>query len=267
MTATLGVFASPEVVGSAVADMLLHRIADARLTGRAFLLGFPTGRTPQPILAAMAERLVRQPQDLSHVVLVMMDEYLVPSNGTLRYASSDLSWSCHYYAREQIVRKLNALVSREWAIDERNVWFPDPEKPDAYETRIADAGGVDFFLLASGASDGHVAFNAPGSSRESRTRIISLSESTRADNLQTFPAFGTLDAVPRHGVSVGIATITEAREAVMVVWGAGKRRTLQRMLEADHYDPAWPATLIHECRQGRIIADREAAMDIDPRHE
>lgn len=262
MTADLRVFPTRDALGDALAELLLHRAADARLAQRRFLLGMPTGRTPLPILAAMAERVARHPQDLSRVVLVMMDEYLVPANGALRYASPDLPWSCHSFAREQIAGRLNAHLPREFAIDERSIWFPDPEEPDAYDPRIANAGGVDFFLLASGASDGHVAFNAPGSPRDSRTRIVALSESTRADNLQTFPAFGTLDAVPRHGVSVGVATITDALEAVMVVWGEGKRHTLQRMLGAAHYDLAWPATLIHECRHGEIIADREAAMDI-----
>ena len=140
-----------------------------------------------------------------------------------------------------------------------SIWFPDPRDPAAYDARIADAGGVDFFVLASGASDGHVAFNPPGSPRESRTRIIPLSEETRRDNLQTFPAFGTLSRVPGHGISVGIDTIASAKEAVMVVWGAGKRLTLTRMLRAERYEPEWPATVIHECAVREILSDADAA--------
>ena len=103
-----------------------------------------------------------------------------------------------------------------------------------------------------------MAFNPPGSPRESRTRIIPLSEETRRDNLQTFPSFGTLAAVPHHGVSVGISTIASAREAIMLVWGAGKRLTLARMRGTDRYDPDWPATVIHECVIGEILADTDA---------
>ena len=139
------------------------------------------------------------------------------------------------------------------------IWFPDPHDPAAYDARIADAGGIDFFLLASGASDGHVAFNPPGSPRTSRTRIVELSEETRRDNLQTFPTFGSLDQVPHHGVGVGIATIASAKEAAMVVWGAGKRQTLARMLRASRYEPDWPATIIHECANREIVCDEEAA--------
>ena len=79
------------------------------------------------------------------------------------------------------------------------------------------------------------------------------------DNLRTFPAFGALDAVPRHGVSVGIATIAEARAAVMVALGADEGPTLARMLAAGRYDPAWPATVVHECAGGEIVSDAEAA--------
>ena len=194
----------------------------------------------------------------------MMDEYLVPAgvrgraDRELQWASGDAPWSCHWFARHEIMNRLNAALSRSRRVPDDAAWFPDPRDPQAYDARIADAGGIDFFLLASGASDGHVAFNPPGSPRDSRTRVIPLSEETRRDNLQTFPSFGTLDTVPHHGVSVGIATITESREAVMVALGAGKRETVARMRAADRYDPSWPATLIHECANAEIVCDRAA---------
>ena len=156
----------------------------------------------------------------------------------------------------------NGLPSRHRLRDDAT-WFPDPRDPAAYDARIADAGGIDFFLLASGASDGHVAFNPPGSPRESRTRVIPLSDETRRDNLQTFPTFGTLSAVPHHGISVGIDTIARAKEGVMVVWGAGKRLTLARMLRAARYEPEWPATVIHECAVREIVCDRDAAAELE----
>src|SRR5688500_6759233 len=204
------VFASPDAIGEAVADRLLPRIERARLTSSRFLLGCPTGRTPRPVFAAMARRLRHPQQDLSHLVLVMMDEYLVASDGALGYASGDDLWSCHYFARVEIAERLNADLSATHRLDADSIWFPDPAALPAYDTRIAAAGGIDVFLLAPGASDGHVAFNPPGSPRESRTRIIPLSEETRRDNLQTFPSFGTLSAVPHHGISVGISTIASA---------------------------------------------------------
>ena len=260
MSATpVRVFPSPDVLGEELAAELLARIERTRLTGARFLLGCPTGRTPRPIYGAMARRLAETPQDVSHLVLVMMDEYLVSADRGLGYAPSDAPWSCHHFARTEIASRINAGLPARSRIPDSSIWFPDPRHPDAYEATIADAGGIDFFLLASGASDGHVAFNPPGSARESRTRVIALSEETRRDNLQTFPAFGSLDVVPRHGISVGIATIAAAKAAAMVVWGSGKRMTLSRMRAAERYDAAWPATVIHDCAAAEIIADRSAA--------
>lgn len=259
--APVRVLPSPEAVGDDLAARILHRIEQARVAGRPFLLGCPTGRTPRPVFAAMARRLAATRQDITHLVLVMMDEYLVPGSRGLEHASGEEPWSCHHFARTEIVEPLSAGLPRSRRLPDDAVWFPDPRDPAAYDARIAQSGGVDFFLLASGASDGHVAFNPPGSPRESRTRIIPLGEATRRDNLETFPAFGTLERVPHHGVSVGIATITDAKAAAMVVLGAGKRLTLGRMLRAERYEPDWPATLIHECAEGEIVADAEAAAE------
>ena len=235
LTTPVTVLATPEAIGEHLVERVL-----SRLTGERFLLGCPTGRTPRPFYEALARRR----PDLSRVVFVMMDEYL--SNGA--YATRH---SCHDFVTRHIREPLGVRADA--------IWFPDPRDPAAYDTRIADAGGIDFFFLASGATDGHVAFNPPGTPRDSRTRIVTLSEETRRDNLKTFPDFGALENVPRQGVSIGIDTITRAREAVMVVWGESKRLTLQRITAASGYDPSWPATVIHECAVREILCDRNAA--------
>lgn len=256
--ATLRVLSTPDAIGDELAARLLAEIARARLAGKHFLLGCPTGRSPKPVFAAMARRLAAKPQDLSRLVFVMMDEYLVEGRDGLDYAPADAPWSCHHFARVEIAAKLNATLPDTQRIRANAFWFPDPRDPAAYDARIDAAGGIDFFLLASGASDGHVAFNPPGSARDSRTRVIALSDETRRDNLKTFPAFGTLDAVPHHGVSVGIDTIIRSRAAVMIAWGEGKRLTVSRMRRAEGYEPDWPATLIHECASGEILCDEAA---------
>ena len=90
-------------------------------------------------------------------------------------------------------------------------------------------------------------------------RIVDLAETTRRDNLQTFPEFAGLDSVPRHGVTVGISTISAARASAMVVWGAGKRMAFSRLSRASHYDPTWPATVWLTCPDATLFADRAAA--------
>jgi glucosamine-6-phosphate deaminase len=245
-----------------VADLLLVRIERARVSGKRFVLGCPTGRTPRPVYGALARQLAEKSQDLSHLVLVMMDEYLVAAGAEFEYAPADVQWSCHHLARVEIADRLNERLPPPRRLRDDSVWFPDPRDAAAYDAKIADARGIDYFILASGASDGHVAFNPPGSDRDSRTRIIRLSEETRRDNLQTFPAFGTLAAVPSHGISVGIDTIASAKEGVMIVWSAGKRLTLTRMIGAERYEPDWPATVIHECAIREILSDTDAAGGI-----
>ncbi len=257
--APLRIFETPDDIGTYVAGRILRGVAAAHAAGHRYLVGLPTGRTPRPVYAAMAARLTREPQSLAHVILVMMDEYLLHDAGGFSYAMAAGAPSCHAFTRVEIVGALNTALPADFRIREGNIWFPDPRDPASYDAQIRDAGGIDFFLVASGAGDGHVAFNPPGSALDSRSRIVTLAEQTRRDNLATFPALGTLDNVPRYGVSVGVATITDARDAVMLAWGEDKRLTVARMLAASHYEPDWPATLIHECPNAELLVDRAAA--------
>jgi glucosamine-6-phosphate deaminase len=258
MAAPIRVLPTPEAIGQDIAARIIDRIDSARRSGRRLLIGCPTGRTPRPIYSAIAQKLRATGSDISNVVLVMMDEYVVPSGRGFGYADAGNPWTCHHFARAEILEPWNDSLGEGRRLGADSVWFPDPANPARYDERIDSSGGIDYFILASGASDGHVAFNPPGSARDSRTRIIELSDETRRDNLKTFPAFKSLDAVPRHGVSVGIATIAAAKECVMVAWGSGKRMTVERMRAATRYDSDWPATIIHECRAGEIICDKEA---------
>lgn len=260
--APLRIFDSPDAIGTEVASRILAGITAAEREGRRYLLGLPTGRTPRPVYAAMARALTAAPRSLAHVTLVMMDEYLVETPSGFAYALASGAPSCHEFTRVEIAGALNAPLTSAQRLSDENLWFPDPREAGEYDDDITIAGGIDFFLLASGAGDGHVAFNAPGSARDSRSRIVTLGEQTRRDNLLTFPALGTVDRVPKFGTTVGIATILAAREAVMVAWGEGKRETVQRMRAASSFDPAWPATVIHECAMGELLVDRAAADSV-----
>jgi glucosamine-6-phosphate deaminase len=178
--------------------------------------------------------------DLSALSLVMMDEFAPPTD----------RFNCRAFADQHLVPLVGA----------GNVNFPSAEDPAGYEALIASLGGIDVFLLASGASDGHVAFNPPGSALDSRTRVVRLADDTRRDNLGTFAGTGGLDTVPTHGVTVGLATITDAREAILLLLGAGKQEAYRRIVAADGFDPAWPATVIHACANGWIVADQPAMV-------
>lgn len=254
------IFPDAERLGRAFAERLLALIAQAKIAGRPFLLGCPGGRSPRPVYQAMGAALVRQPQDLSHVTIVMMDEYLAETASGLDHVPVESHFSCRRFAEDEIAGVLNQGLPDGLRIPPAQIRFPDRRDPAAYDARIAQAGGIDLFILASGASDGHVAFNPKGSARDSRSRIVPLAEETRRDNMKTFPDFRTLDEVPRYGVTVGIDTIARhSRAAVMIVWGEGKSLAFQKLAAARDYDADWPASVVSICRAAEILADQAAA--------
>ena len=235
MAASVRVFESPQWIGEVLAGEIARR-HDA--SDGPFLLGCPGGRS----LRTTYQALSRRRRSFDRLVVVMMDEYLG--------APPDAHYSCARFAREEIARPLGIPKAR--------VWLPDPADPAAYDARIAAAGGIDLFLLASGASDGHVAFLPPGSPRDGRTSVVELAETTRRDNLATFPGFRSVDEVPTHGVSVGLATIASARALRLVLLGAGKREAASRLRSLDRFDPHWPASVVHDHDDARIELDEEA---------
>jgi glucosamine-6-phosphate deaminase len=235
MATELRRFRDPAELGAALAAEVLERY---EASDGPYLLGCPGGRS----LRSTYRALVGWRPRLDRLVVVMMDEYVG--------APPDAHFSCARFAREEIAGPLGLPPDR--------VWLPDERDPKAYDARIADAGGIDLFLLASGASDGHVAFNPPGSARHGRTAILKLARTTRRDNLATFPGFASLDDVPDSGVSVGLGTISAARCLRLVLHGPDKREAAARLLALDRFDPSWPASVVHEHADALILADEEA---------
>jgi glucosamine-6-phosphate deaminase len=231
----LRVFADPEELGEALADEILARYG--RSDGP-FLLGCPGGRSLRTTYRALGSRQAA----LDRLVLVLMDEYVGAPPGA--------HYSCRRFGRE---------LAGSLGVPEDRLWLPDEGEPDAYDAAISGAGGIDLFLLASGASDGHVAFVPPGSRRDGRTAVLELAESTRRDNVATFPDFESPAAVPTHGVSVGLGTISDARALRLVLHGRDKRAAAARLLALDVFDPSWPASVVHDHPAAEIWLDREAA--------
>jgi glucosamine-6-phosphate deaminase len=261
------VFADPFALGQRAAEMIADGLVRARAAGRPYLLGCPGGRSAATTYQSLAGLVARRGLDLSHLVVVMMDDYLVPGpDGTLGHEDVDVAHSCIRYGREEVVGPLSRAAGPGHGIPAGHLWVPDPDQPERYDAELAAAGGIDLFLLASGAGDGHVAFNAPGSPADSRTRVVDLPDSTRRDNLATFASFdGHLDRVPRHGVTVGIDTIVRHSGAVvMLVSGADKGQAARRLLAATGYDPGWPATVFAACARPRLFLDQAALAAATP---
>jgi glucosamine-6-phosphate deaminase len=255
---------TPQIVptADAIGDLLADRIVDrmASKGDRPFLLGCPSGRTAVPVYSALVRRAA-EGVNLSTLVIVMMDDYVLPdAQGGFRIVDPDASYSCLRFARRDILAPIAEASARAGNPAPTELWTADPADPAGYDERIAAAGGIDLFLLASGDSDGHVAFNQPGTPRDAKTHIVDLGDATRRDNMSTFPEFTRLDMVPRNGVTVGIDTIARhSAEVVMILSGEHKREAFARITAAESYEPDWPATIVTECRNAHLLVDHDAA--------
>jgi glucosamine-6-phosphate deaminase len=225
----VAVFSDPDVLGQALAREILAQAEQKRSDGRTYVLGCPAGRSLRSTYLALAALAAAREADLSRLVVAMMDEYLVTTPQGPQLCPSDAHYSCRGYGRREILDPINGGLPPQRRIPQENLWYPEPQDAMAYEERLRATGGFDLFLAASGASDGHVAFNSVGTTLTERTRVIRLSTATRRDNLETFPDFGSLDELPEFGVGVGLGTIVEqSRQVVLVMTGKGKRAAESR---------------------------------------
>ncbi|MGQ3213097.1 MAG: 6-phosphogluconolactonase [Shinella sp.] len=253
---------NPAALGEHLATRILAELRAANAAGRPYVLGCPGGRSPMPVYEALERQLAADPVDCTRLVVAMMDEYLLSSAEGLLPPPASAHYSCRGFGEREIVGRINRALPAELRMPVENFRMPAFGAPEAYDADLTTLGGIDLFLLASGAGDGHIAFNPPGSARDSRTRIVTLAEQTRRDNLATFPEFRGLDEVPTHGLTVGIGSIATLSKAVaMIVWGDGKREAFRRLSTASAYNPSWPATIAVECRNAELHADAAAGAN------
>ncbi len=131
----------------------------------------------------------------------------------------------------------------------------------AYDLLIRARGGIDMVILGLG-HNGHVGLNEPGSSAKSRTRLVDLTPSTLAA-ISGGERFRHLDETPNRAIAMGMATILEARKAVLIATGMGKAEALHRMLSG-RVGPTNPASLLTAHDELVVVADRDAAAKLDP---
>jgi len=132
-----------------------------------------------------------------------------------------------------------------------------PAHCSAYEKAIRDAGGIDFQLLGIGRT-GHIGFNEPGSPRDSRTRKVELDPITRED---AAPAFGGLEKVPTHAISMGCGTILEARKIALLAWGSAKASIVKEALTGPISDQV-SASFLQEHPDATFYVDAEAGSEL-----
>jgi len=209
------------------------------------VLGVATGSSPLIIYEELGRRVAHGSLSLAKARAFMLDEYVgLPADHPERYRN---------VIREEFIDKVD--------IDPANVMGPDGLATDllsaceAYEQAIADAGGVDLQILGIG-TDGHIAFNEPGSSLASRTRIKTLTSQTRRDNARFFD--GNLEAVPQHCLTQGIGTILEARHIMLVASGRRKAEAVHQLVEGP-VSAMWPGTALQLHPHVTVLLDTAAA--------
>lgn len=212
------------------------------------LLGVATGSSPEPVYAALAAR-VAGGLDLGGVSAVALDEYVgLPVDHPESYRS---------VVRRTVVRPLRLDPARV-AVPDGTAADPSAAA-DAYDAAIVARGGVDLQILGLG-HNGHVAFNEPGSSFTSRTRVVALTARTRAANARFFG--GDVDAVPTHAVTQGIGTVLQARRLLLVVTGRDKAPVVAAALTGP-VDEFCPGSALQTHPDVTVLLDEAAATYLD----
>ena len=221
------------------------------------VLGCPGGRSLKKTYYYLGILSFKHKISLDNLTLVMMDEYVLKKNNKFFLVDPKNHYSCARFAKNVIKKLLNYKKNKSNCLKGENILFPSVEKPDNYDKIIKDLGGIDIFLLASGSSDGHVAFNNAYSSINQKTHITKLSMSTRTDNMKTFPQFNNLNEVPKFGLTVGLKTIFSlSKSAILVLAGKEKKQAFKKISSLKKFDKSWPASIIHKCKNNKIYIDK-----------
>lgn len=230
------------VITADVAEHAADAIAEHLRPGA--VLGLATGSTPLPVYAELLRRRDEESISFDGVRGFTLDEYLgLPRTHPQSY---------HAVIRRELTDAAGIAVDG-----------PDGEAADVpaecarYEAAIAAAGGIDVQLLGIG-SDGHIGFNEPGSSLASRTRVKTLTPRTRRDNARFFDS---LDDVPVHVITQGLATILEAGHLVLVATGAAKAAAIAAAVEGP-VSASCPASVLQLHPHATVFLDDAASSDL-----
>src|SRR6267378_3080576 len=213
------------------------------------VLGMATGSTPLGLYQELVRLHKKGELDFSHVTTFNLDEYVgLPITHAQSY---------HRFMHENFFQHIN--------IPPQNIHIPSATTTyrafcEWYEKRIVDCGGIDLQILGIG-SDGHIAFNEPGSSLSSRTRLKTLAKSTIDDNARFFERSSD---VPIYAITMGVGTILEARQLVMLATGANKAQAVAAMVEGPVTSMTTASALqLHPLAQ--VFLDESAAGELKMR--
>jgi glucosamine-6-phosphate deaminase len=243
------IFPHSRDASAAVAQQIATLIRNRAAEGRHCVLGLATGSTPVGIYNELVRLHEKEKLSFANVVTFNLDEYYPMQPGELQ--------SYVRFMREHLFDLLD--------IPPENINIPDGTLPEdqvaefcqRYESRIAAVGGIDIQILGIGRT-GHIGFNEPGSSQHSRTRLITLDRVTRIDAASDF--FGE-ENVPRRAITMGVGTILNARQVVMVAFGEHKARIVAKAVEGP-ITSAVAASFLQDHPDAVLVLVVSAASDV-----
>jgi glucosamine-6-phosphate deaminase len=236
-------------IGDWTASYIIDKIIKTDPTPeKPFVLGLPTGSSPIPVYKELVKRHKAGEISFRNVVTFNMDEYVgIDQNHAESY---------HYFMNENLFNHID-IPKENINILDGNAENLEKECTD-YEKKIESAGGIDLFLGGIG-PDGHIAFNEPGSSFASRTRIKTLRYDTILANSRFF--CGDMAKVPRQALTVGVGTVMDAREVIIIVSGFNKARALKEVVEGG-ISHMWTASILQMHQRGIIVCDEPALAEL-----
>ncbi len=233
-------------VNAYVSQKIADLIRTKAKAGENCVLGLATGSTPVGIYAELVRMHKEDGLSFQNVITFNLDEYFPMQPNELQ--------SYVRFMREHLFDHID--------IKSENVNIPDGTIAteecaaycQAYDQKIKDVGGLDLQLLGIGRT-GHIGFNEPGSGRRSRTRLITLDQVTRTDAASDF--FGA-ENVPRRAITMGVGTILEAKQIMILAFGEGKAPIVARTVEGEP-SPAVPATFLQDLDHVEFLLNKPAA--------
>ena len=238
-----------DLVANWAANYVVYKINRFKPTpSKPFVLGLPTGSTPLGMYKKLIELCREGKVSFANVVTFNMDEYigLAPEHPQ----------SYHYFMYEKFFNHID--------IQRKNIHILDGLTKDyekecfEYERKIKEIGGIHLFIGGVG-EDGHIAFNEPFSSLSSRTRVKTLTESTIKANSRFFDY--DLSKVPTQALTVGVGTIMDAEEVMILATGKNKAQALKHSIE-DGISHVWTLSELQRHQHGIIVCDKDSTAEL-----
>ena len=240
------IYTNQELASVYVAERIAALIQQKKGRGERVVLGLATGATPKGVYKELIRLHKNEGLSFQHVVTFNLDEY---------YPMQPIeAMSYRSFMKQNLFDHVDILSE--------NIHIPDGTLAldaiqaycDSYEQKIRDFGGLDLQLLGIGRT-GHIGFNEPGSLEDSETRLVSLTDLTISDAINDF---GGIEKVPTQAITMGIKTITQAKEIILLALSQRKAEIIQKALEGG-VSAEVPASFLKQLDKVEFVLDQDAA--------